>query len=439
MSKIKTPTPGAQKFFNGKMLAYIIGGLVVVAGFIITFQYVDPAPPKVLTIFTGGSSGAYYGFAKKYSEILKREGITLKVKETKGSVENVGLLLKEGRTDQLAFVQGGIEAPGAELISLGSLYFEPLWVFHRADFALDQLTQLKGKRVAVGSPGSGTRALADALLLVNGIDEKTSTLVPLSGDDAAAKLLAGEVDVLFLVSSPNAPLIQTLFKSDKLKIMSFRHAEAYARKFSYLSVLTLPEGALDFAANLPQGEIKLLATTANLVAPKNLHPAIINLILEAATEVHAPHGLFERARQFPSENFTSLPLSAEAKEFYKHGPPFLQRYLPFSLASALDRLKIMLLPLLGLLLPIFKIVPPMYKWRVRSKIYRWYTDLRLVDPELVEVSPDQVLHHVKKLDQIEDEVTRITVPLSYADQVYNLRSHIDMVRNRLVAISKNTL
>jgi hypothetical protein len=286
-------------------------------------------------------------------------------------------------------------------------------------------------RIAIGNKGSGTYALSSELLQKNGVNENTANILTTGGTQAAEDLLSEKLDAMFMVASPQSSILQKLFVSPGINIMHFQRAEAYARVYPYLSVITLPEGALDFTMNIPNSPQSLLATTANLVARPDMHPALIGLLLQAAEEVHSAGGLFEQPGLFPSELFIGYPLNKEAKRYYKHGPSILQRYLPFWAANLIDRLKIMLIPMLGLLLPLFKIMPPFYRWRVRSRIYRWYSELQQVDPKINLMGPMDIEPALIELERIEEEVTQITVPLSYADELYDLRLHIDLVRQEL--------
>ena len=423
-----------RSLFRTRLTTFSIGVFIVVSGFIFTFQFVEPAPPKTLTIAAGNHTLAYYSFAKRYARLLKERGVTLNVLETKGSVDNLKILSDKSKKVDIAFVQGGIKTENKKLATLGSMYYEPLWVFYRADFAVNYLTELVGKKIAIGAKKSGTNALAVSILEKNGIDAKVSQLLTIPGEAAAKKLLNGEIDVMFMVASPKAPLLQNLLRSSKISIMDFKRARAYERVFPSLSVLTLPEGAIDFKENIPNKEVTLLTTTANLVASEDLHPALVGLFLQAATKTHEKLGLFERSSQFPTPTYISLPLNKEAKRYYKHGTPFLQRYLPFWLANMLDRLKIMLLPMIVLLIPLVKVFPPLYRWMVRKRIYSWYSELRSVDPELVEVDTNKLALFLAKLEKIEEDLSKVNVPLSYADEVYNLRLHIEMVRDKLNAL-----
>ena len=428
------PSTPAEKPFRDHLK--IIGPAVVITllGFIAAYQFVDPAPPQRISIATGGTDGAYFLFAQRYREILARNGIDLEVRSTAGSIENLGLLEAQTGGVEVAFVQGGTRGPsrGGELLALGSLYFEPLWVFHRADRPVADLSALRGKRLAIGGEGSGTRAVALQLLADNAVSGSNSTLLPLSGSEASEALHTGGVDAVFLVASAQSPTVQRLLLDQELALLSFNRAAAYTRLHRFLSLVTLPQGVVDMAGNIPGQDVVLLAPTANLVARADFHPALVNLLLQAAAEVHAQGGLFEQREQFPSPEFIEFSLSPEAKRFYRSGPPFLQRFLPFWAATVIDRMLVMLLPLVALAIPLLRVVPPMFRWRVRSRIYRWYRELLAIDPalfggtELVELS-----ERVVALDRLEGEVSKVSVPMSYADQLYHLRLHIQLVREKL--------
>lgn len=406
--------------------------LLVIAAFVITFQFVKPAPPKEITIASGGPSGAYHGFAQAYAEYLSAEGITLNVISSQGSVENIRLL-HEGTVD-VAFVQGGIRDEDSEktLESLGSLYFEPLWLFHKKSENFDRLGALSGKRVAVGPEGSGTRALVSQLLALNELEDLE--LEAIGGEAAATALIGGEVDAAFFVSSPRSETVQKLLNHPDIDLASFERAEAYARRLPFLSSLVLPEGMVDLDSNIPPRDTMLLAPAANLVGTADLHPAIVDLLLLAARTQHAKGDWFERRQQFPGDELLAYPVNEEAERFYKHGPPLLQKYLPFWAASLIDRLKVMLFPLILMMLPLIKVMPPVYNWRMRARVYRWYGELDDVDQEIFandNLNASKRSELIEELDRIETEVCNVSVPLSFASQLYHLRQHIDMVRRRL--------
>jgi TRAP transporter TAXI family solute receptor len=416
-----------------RLISFGSAALLTLAGFVFAWQFVNPAPPNTLVIASGQTDGAYYLFAKRYQQRLAQDGIALEIRATAGSVENLELL-RNNEVD-LAFVQGGTGAATASdtLTSLGSLYYEPLWMFYRGEQTLSRISQLQNIPIAIGKPDSGTHAIARLLLADNSMDTDTDTIQPLGSTAGAQALLQGDVEALFLVASPEAPLVQELLQRQDIRLMSFARADAYTRLHHYLSAVTLPEGVIDLQANLPPRDTVLLAATANMVVREDFHPALVSLLLQAATLTQSTDGLFGQTGSFPNSANLEFPLNENARRFYKFGPPFLQRYLPFWTASLIDRLKIMLIPLLTLLLPLVKIMPPMYRWRVRKKIYRWYRELQLLDNEAHTLpSAEHQATLIKKLDNLEEEVRKVSVPLSYADELYSLRLHIGLVRDTLL-------
>jgi TRAP-type uncharacterized transport system substrate-binding protein len=408
--------------------------VVVLAGFGAAFYFMKPAPPSRLVIAAGRTDGAYYQFGLRYRELLARERITLDVRPTSGSVENIRLLQDPNSGVDIAFVQGGTggEAPSGDLVSLGSLYFEPLWVFSRPGMQRYRLNGLRGRRLAVGPQGSGTRALVTLLLKANGITADTAVFLPITGLEAVRALRDGTVDVVFLVASPQSSTIREALRLPGVAPRSFGRADAYARLYPFLTKLVLPEGALNLETNVPSRETVLVAPAANLVARGDLHPALVSLLLVTASKVHGGAGMFERALQFPSPDYLEFPLNDDARRYYQSGPPFLARYLPFWAATLVDRLKIMLLPLFALVLPLLGIIPPTYEWRMRRKIYLWYRHVRAVDLALAGYPSGATLAGLREgLDRIEGEVRRVAVPLRFMDAQYHLLLHIDFVRKAL--------
>lgn len=413
---------------------YIYGPLLllVAVGFFIAFHYMKPAPPEHIVIATGEANGGYHRFAQQYQAYLANEGITLEIVETHGSVDNLNRL-RQGEVD-IAFVQGGTapnDAQSLNLESLASLYYEPLWLFHKEGLQLDRIGELPGLKVAVGAQASGTFSLTSLLLSDNKINDSNISWLSLDAEEAVRKLQQHQIDAAFFVSSPNSGMISQLLHSEQIELASFQRAKAYARRHHFLKELVLPEGAEDLEKNIPDRDIHLLATTAALVAREDLHPAIVGLILQAASEAHGKEGWFEKLGEFPSQRYIEFPLNKQADHFFRKGPPFLQRYLPFWAASLLDRMKIMILPLLALALPMFKIMPPLYRWRMRSRIYRWYNQLETLDMALIN-DPDVDMQTLRdKLNKLDMEVRAIKVPLSFSDQLYHLREHIHFVHQQM--------
>jgi len=332
---------------------YAPGTLLVIFSFLVAFQFVQPAPPRHIVIATSQPEGSYYHFGQEYRKILARDGIDLEVRVTAGTVENLRLLEK-GEVD-VAFLQGGLGTLGRsdDLISLGSLYYEPVWVFYRADLPMEGYTGVKGHRIDIGGKETGGRIVAQQVLDFIRITPQDTPITYIGGQRAADMLLEDRLDFVFMVQGYQAPVVQQLLSSGAVRIWSWRRAKAFARRFHQMTIVTLPEGFVDFADNIPPQDINLLAATTQLVASEGLHPALIDVLLLAAQEVHGGGGVFEDPGEFPAPKHLDFKLSRETQRFYKSGPTFLRRYLPFWLATFVDRMKILLLPLVALLLPFF--------------------------------------------------------------------------------------
>jgi TRAP transporter TAXI family solute receptor len=407
--------------------------LLTIAGFWVAYQFVSPPPPKKIVITTGSDTGTYYKLAQQYRTALAKEGIELEILNSSGSKENIKRLLD--KQADVAFIQGGTGNDEGSLQSLGSLYYEPLWIFLRKDIDVEKITDLSGLRIAIGQEGSGTRVLSTELLSLNHINKQSAQLLSLSSSDAATALVLAKCDAAMMVASSDSEIVQQLLHNEKVKLLELTRADAYTRLFPYLSKITLSEGIVDLEKNFPSRPINLLAPSANLVVNEEFNSALIVLLLRAADSIHNDKSLFSAAGDFPSVNSTAYPINEVAERFYTVGPPFLMRYLPFWPAVFIDRMIVMLVPLLALLLPLGKIMPPLYRWRIRSKIYRWYKELQEVDDAMhqQQLSSQQVESLNKDLIQIENEVNKVKTPLSYADQVYNLLLHIDLVKKKLNA------
>lgn len=433
MAKFKAGLLSLRDLFATAWWIILIAGI----GFAIASRFVEPAPPKRIIITTGSDSGAYYHFAQRYAAILARDGITLDVRSSAGSLQNLTRLKADEA--QVGFVQGGVVEPkvdaddgeGDGLLSLGSLFYEPVWVFYRGEQPLTRLTELRGKRIAIGAEGSGVRQLARQLLEANEVPV-SDRLLPLSGLIAAEELQQGRIDAAFIIASEKAPVVQVLLRSPGVKVMSFSQASAYQRRFPFLTRLTFPHGVADLVRDFPPEDIRLLAPTANLIIRDDLPPALQTLLLQAAREVHGKSGFFQDAGEFPSYKDAMLPLSPEAARYFKSGPPFLQRYLPFWLAVLIDRLIVLLVPIFALLIPLLKVAPAIYSWRVRSKVFRCYGELRFLEDDLKNhFDPARLDDYRQRLDALDEEASQLHVPLGFTDLVYTLREHVALVRHLL--------
>jgi hypothetical protein len=435
---MKSPWRQKPKFSREYLLFVVVPAILVVAATLLFFYFlVRPGPPRTIVMTAGSEGGAYLAYAERYRELLARQGITLKVLPSDGSLENLERLANPGFRVDIGFVQGGA-AKGNDLsglVSLGALYYEPLWVFHRGEIPSDKGKALRDRRLAVGAPGSGTRKVVLDLLAANGVDGSNAELLDLGGTAAAAAIKEGEADAAFFFASPNAPVIQDLLRTKGIHLIAMVRAEAYPIHFPLLSVVRLPAGGIDLAENIPPRDVNLLADVAQLVARESLHPALIGPLLEVARKVHGGHGVFEHAGEFPSPREGDIPMSGDAVRYYKSGLPFLYRHLPFGAASIATRAALLLIPILGMLFPLTKIVPPVYQWRMRSRIYRWYGDLMALEADLRnDPDPGRRSEYLDRLSWIDGQIDNTRPPLSFAQERYALRMHADTVRARILEI-----
>ncbi len=425
--------------------------LLAVGLLALAYWWLDPNPPKRVTLATGPAQSAYAEFGARYAKALAASGIEVRLLQSEGSSDNLQML-RDGRAD-LGFVQGGssesagntANAANADsgIESLGSLFVEPLWLFYQADAAkkisssgvLNALSQLKGLRVNVGTAGSGVPALMEKMFEVNRIAPSTMTLSKLEQTPATVAFLNGEMDALVFASAPESLMVQMLLQTPGVKLLDFAQNEAYSRRFAFLAPVTLPRGVVDLAADVPAQDARLVAPTTTLLARDGVHPALLGLFSQASLAMHSKAGWFNRANEFPNAANTEFPLAKEAERTIRNGVPLLQRYLPFSLANLMERMWLALGIIIAVLLPLSRIVPPLYQFRIRSRIFRWYGQLRAIEERLgarTEPLSDSVTTLVGELDEMEAHVEKISVPLSYADELYSLRNHIDLVRQKLL-------
>ncbi|WP_323121749.1 TAXI family TRAP transporter solute-binding subunit [Burkholderia alba] len=421
-------------------LAMSFGPTVVLAAAAIwlAIALIRPAPPTALTISAGPPGSTNWMAAQRYKQILAKNGVTLNVLASEGSATNLQRLDDPREKVDVGFVQSGLGQKGRDehLVSLGSIGYVPLAILYRGP-VIERLSQFKGKRLALGAEGSGARELGLALLKMNGIAPGGETpILPTAGEDAARALVDGKIDAAFLSGdSTQIPVMAKLFRAPGVHFYSFTQAEAYARRFPYLTDITLPMGVYDPGTNLPSTDIHTLSPTVELIARDTLHPALSDLLIEAAREVHGRATILQRAGEFPSPvTHSSFPLSDDAARYYKSGKTFLYRQLPFWVASLVDRLLVIVVPLVVVLIPGLRLVPSLYGWRVRSRIYRWYGALIALERNaLGEHTAEERVVLLDRLDEVEEAVNRMKMPLAYAGQFYVLREHIGFVRERLLA------
>lgn len=429
----------------GPVLLLALGVLVA------AYAWLDPQPPRQVTLATGPAGSAYAEFGTRYAQALARQGIRVRLLATEGAQANLQAL-RDGVAD-LAFVRGGSADPQADseagIASLGALFYEPVWVFHRTDATagrapaatpsvakeapgMTRLTQLRGLRVNIDQPGSGVPELVQRLLAANAIGGDDIVASQLPPEAATEALLGGSLDALVLVSAPESPVVGRLLRAPRIALMDVAQADAYARRFAFVQSVTLPRGVADLAADLPPHDVALLATTTSLLTREQTHPALRQLFAQAAQGLHGDTGWFNRARDFPNTRTSELPVSAEGDRAINGTPPFWQRYLPFWASNLLERMWLVIGGLIVLLLPLSRVVPPLYTYRVRQRVFRWYARLRRIEARLAEAPAERELL-LNELDELDRLANQTTVPLAHTDELYALRGHIEAVRRRALA------
>jgi len=421
--------------------------LLVVLALWGAFVLLRPTPPKRVVLLTGTEQGAYAEFGRRYAQELRGYGIEVQLLQTRGAAENLRMLRDPAQPGDIGFVQGGSgeavravdeDTSGHPLVSLGGLFYEPVWLFYRESAIrkggrtapLTELAQLQGLRANTGSPGSGAPNLFSKLLYANRIERSAIKESRLDPTPAVTAFLAGELDAVVFVSAPEAPLLQMLLLTPGVRLADFAQADAYTRRLPFLTALVLPEGVADLARDIPPQNVRLIAPTAELIAREGTHPALIQLFVQAAHKIHGTTGWFARAGEFPRATDTGWPLAPEAARIYRSGPPLLQRYLPFWLANMIDRMWVALASILVVVIPLVRLIPPVYRFRIRSRVFRWYRRLREIEAQCVDGStPHEKL--AAELNALEGRVEKIAVPLSYAQELYTLKGNIELVRARL--------
>ncbi|MDO8768547.1 MAG: TAXI family TRAP transporter solute-binding subunit [Burkholderiaceae bacterium] len=431
-------------------LALSIGPFVVLAILLLALAYfwLNPMPPRRVVLATGPAQSAYDEFGKRYAKALSNRRLEVVLLPSEGSSANLQLL-REGKAD-LGFVQGGSDggsdaaiSPAAQsadtrVASLGSLFVEPIWLFYREDAAkkvnasatLTTLIDLKDLRVNVGTVGSGVPNLVDKLLDINHIDPASIKKSQLEQTPATMAFLNGELDAIVFASAPESLMVQMLLQTPGVKLMSFAQSEAYSRRLPFLSPVVLPRGVVDLAADVPAQDVRLVASTTALLTREQTHPAVVQLFSQTSQTIHGGAGWFNRARDFPNATHSEFDLSKEAERNLKSGAPLLQRYLPFGMANLIERMWLALGIIVAILLPLSRVIPPMYKFRIRSRIFKWYGQLRHIEEKIAQ-QPETAAALRAELDELDARVGTISVPLSYADELYALRNNISLVRQKL--------
>jgi TRAP-type uncharacterized transport system substrate-binding protein len=420
-----------------RWFGFAAGGLILLGAAAVV---IDTLPPRRVVMATGAEGGANHELGIRYREILAKAGVKLELLPTTGGLENLARLRDPRSGVGVGFVQGGTtskkESPDLE--SLGTIFYEPLWLFFRSEIG-NGIQALRGRRVSIGPEGSGGRALALDLAKRTKLDSIVGELLDLPPTTAAEKLIAGEIDAAFIVTGWDSPVVQRLINAKGIEIGSYQRADAIVAFYPFLSKLTLPVGVVDMLENRPPSDVVLLAPKASLAVRADLHPAVQHLLLSAAVEIHSQPGIFQRAGQFPAAESIDLPLSDEAQRFYKSGRPFFEKHLPFWIATLVEKVLVVFVPLAVLLYPAFKFLPQAYDWLMRSKILRLYDEMRSIESEIESAGLDRNRDAINaKLDQLHQRANQLRLPTTYASALYTLRSHLNIVRARLSAGSDLT-
>jgi len=396
------------------------------------FVMLGNMPPHRIVMATGPEGSAYEEDGKRYQAALAKAGVEVQLRSTAGSVETAALLRDPHSGVSAGLMQGGVvgAANTAGLESLGAVAYEPLWWFHRRENQGVGADGLRGRKIAIGPQGSGTRALSLELIKRFAMEPQIGELLALGPNEAAEKLKAGEIDVAFMMTSWDAPIVQELLADERVALSGFPHADAVVALYPFLSKVIVPRGVTDLARDQPSADVTLIATKTSLVVRQDLHPALQYLLLNAASEIHSGPSIFNRANAFPAAEAIDMPLSSEAARFYKSGPPFLHDYFPFWMAALLGKLIILLIPILAVLYPMMRFLPGLYDWAMRSKVLRMYGELRLLEDEMANArgSGGDMREVITRLDRLEEQANHLRVPVAYASQLYMLRNHIDLVR-----------
>lgn len=410
--------------------------LLIVAIFGVLWILVPP-PPKTIEMATGFPTGLYYHFGERLKSELEKEGVTLNLKTTGGTIDNLALLNDPKSGVDFAMIQGGVAdiSQYPNLVSIAGMFYEPIWIWYRepafkADGGrLSVLGQLKGKRVSLGNVGSGTLALSNALLKISGIAENEMQAEKLKPDEALMKLRNGELDAVFIVAAAEAPILQQFYTIPGIRLMSFEQADAYTRNLPYLSKVNIPRGVLSIAHDIPRQDISVLAPTATLVGHSDISPALVTLLLSNAYDILKSYSRLQKPGEFPSGVGLDFPLHVDADIYIKDGPSLLHRYLPFWTAVWVGRFVKIVIPLLVILIPLFTYIPAAKNLILRLKLSQVYEELKVLERNAA--NPALREKNLKDLEAIEKRVTHMKVARLDAKELYDLKAHVGDTRNRL--------
>ena len=427
-----------QKYRNN-YIAWVLAFLAVLTFILVILWKVIPAPPKKIVLATGGASGLYYAFGEKLKAELAQEGVAVEVKSTAGTVENLALLNDPKSGVDFAIIQGGVADVDRypEFVSLAGLFYEPVWVWYRADSVKDgvpltDFSQLRGKKVSIGNQGSGTLAMSQKLLQASGLDEKVIGAEYLSTEDAQLKLITSRLDAVVTVSSSEAPILKEFFYEPGVRLMRMQHAEAFSRIYPFLTKLTVPRGLLSLEFDRPREDIELIAPTAALVTHSNVSPAIVSLILDHTYDILKSYSRLQKPGEFPSQTGLDFPMQSDAENYLKDGPSFLHRHLPYWTAVWVGRLAKILIPLLAILIPLFSYLPTLQNYRLKLKLSRIYTQLKTIEQNALD--PSRFEQNILDLSKIQKQANDLKIPTLETKELYDLKGHIGEVSERIKLI-----
>lgn len=413
--------------------------LVLIVALFLLVRRLDPAPPNHLTILVGDEQSDIRSFVKQYQRILKADGVKLEVKTSSGPFDSLQKLEDDNSGISAAFVQDGLgsedKQPSVE--SLGSLNYEPLWIFYRSKSEFTYFSQFMGEKIAVGRLGHGTQVLAKRLLTMSGLEPNEAELINMNSTEAAEALKSGKIDAAILMLPADSPIVHDLATQKNLKLMDVAQAEAISRKDAAFHHLILPRGSLDLESDSPHKDINLVSSTTTLLVRDDLHPALAYLLLKAAMEVHSPAGILEKKGEFPTNKDDAFSLSKDAIQFYKSGGPFWQRYLPYWLAAWFDRFILLVIPIFAFVLPLIRTIPKLYHWRMRTKIYQRYGELKFLETQIkADATNADCENYLQQINQIEERVNKMKMPQNFSEYIYSLKGHIQLIRDRVEKIER---
>jgi uncharacterized protein len=425
--------------------------------------------PGKIVMATGSTQ--YFDLATLLKDDLERNGVQLEIRRRMEGYDTLNALVEPGSDINAGFVKGGLlgSLKGSlasekahdrhkkfeKLQSVGRLFHEPIWVFTREDLPIESLRDLKGRKILTGNRESGARRIVLQLLKANGVDRDNSERIEKELSSDAQELMNGTADAAVVILPADHEKIQKLLRVKNIRLMDFtRESEAYVNRFPALSKVVLFTGAVDFGEPIPSDNITLLATSAALVVRPEMDPALVSLLAHAiyanprsGFDKSGDPILFYKAGEFPHVNDPEFEVSKDARLVYKSGElPYLLRTVapmhnragvPFSFtafANAHWTKLVLLIPMLAIILPLMRAIPVIYNWTVRRRLIYWYRQLKALERTLDRGAAAYDLPKLQvEIDRIDEAVRKIHVPLYYSDQLYELRVHINLVRQQLLA------